>query len=195
MRVPTIQKASKALLLTGSPPRLNRYDHRSHETSRSTGVSTTRGLDTSCVQPVWTGQTRSEFSSNSSRFSVLTSRFSIKQQLKNKELAVPGNHWPLFLYRNEAYNPEEPWRGFCRSKLLVCVRSFMRSYWHSLSTDSNPSLQGYKHIFTSPSSVDEDPRATRSGNARLHGMTSITAASIAYVATQVSNIQVGSVIF
>ncbi|KAG6912261.1 hypothetical protein DXG01_015868, partial [Tephrocybe rancida] len=43
----------------------------------------------------------------------------------------------------------------------------------------------FKHVFTSPSSVDKDPKATRSGNARLHDMTSVTAASIAYVATQV----------
>jgi hypothetical protein len=45
--------------------------------------------------------------------------------------------------------------------------------------------QGYKHIFTSPSSVEKEPKATRSGNARLHGMTQVTPASIAYVATQV----------
>lgn len=47
------------------------------------------------------------------------------------------------------------------------------------------SLQAYKHIFTSPSSVDRIPKATRSGNARIHGMTCVTPASIAYVATQV----------
>jgi hypothetical protein len=46
--------------------------------------------------------------------------------------------------------------------------------------------QAYKHIFTSPSSVDREPKATRSGNARIHGMTQVTPASIAYVATQVS---------
>jgi hypothetical protein len=45
--------------------------------------------------------------------------------------------------------------------------------------------QVYKHIFTSPSSVDKEPKATRSGNARIHGMTQVTAPSIAYVATQV----------
>jgi hypothetical protein len=46
--------------------------------------------------------------------------------------------------------------------------------------------QAYKHIFTSPSSVDREPKATHSGNARIHGMTQVTPASIAYVATQVS---------
>lgn len=45
--------------------------------------------------------------------------------------------------------------------------------------------QAYKHIFTSPSSVEKEPKATRSGNARIHGMTQVTPASIAYIATQV----------
>lgn len=49
-------------------------------------------------------------------------------------------------------------------------------------------LQAYKHIFTSPSSVDQEPKATRSGNARLHGMSEVTMASIAYVATMVSHL-------
>ena len=44
--------------------------------------------------------------------------------------------------------------------------------------------QVFKHIFTSPSSAEEESKATRSGNARIHGMTQVTSASIAYVATQ-----------
>jgi hypothetical protein len=48
-------------------------------------------------------------------------------------------------------------------------------------------IKAYKHIFTSPSSVEKEPKATRSGNARIHGMTKVTPASIAYVATQVSS--------
>jgi hypothetical protein len=46
-------------------------------------------------------------------------------------------------------------------------------------------LQAYKHIFTSPSSVEKEVKATRSGNARIHGMTRVTTGSLAYVATQV----------
>jgi hypothetical protein len=46
-------------------------------------------------------------------------------------------------------------------------------------------MQAYKHIFTSPSSVEKEVKATRSGNARIHGMTRVTTASLAYVATQV----------
>jgi hypothetical protein len=45
--------------------------------------------------------------------------------------------------------------------------------------------QAFKHIFTSPSSVEKENRATRLGNARIHGMTHATSASIAYVAMQV----------
>ena len=47
------------------------------------------------------------------------------------------------------------------------------------------SSQAFKYIFTLPSSVDKEPKATRSGNARLHGMTKVTPASFAYIATQV----------
>ena len=46
-------------------------------------------------------------------------------------------------------------------------------------------MKAYKHIFTLPSSVDQEPKATRSGNARIHGMRFTTKASLAYVATQV----------
>ncbi|KAF6740839.1 hypothetical protein DFP72DRAFT_1033867 [Ephemerocybe angulata] len=90
----------------------------------------------------------------------------VKQQLKNREVAIPGNHWPLFVYQNEIYpdSDAKSWDGLFRSKILV---------------------NAYKHVFTSPSSVEEDPKATRSGNARIHGMTSVTPASIAYIATQV----------
>ncbi|KAG1891539.1 uncharacterized protein F5891DRAFT_964425, partial [Suillus fuscotomentosus] len=42
----------------------------------------------------------------------------------------------------------------------------------------------YKHVFTSPSSVDKEPKATRSGNAYLHGMKCVTQGSLAYIATQ-----------
>ncbi|KIM78735.1 hypothetical protein PILCRDRAFT_75154, partial [Piloderma croceum F 1598] len=88
----------------------------------------------------------------------------IKEKLCNGEISVLGDHWPVFLYHGYNYDPEDPWNGLLRSTLLVLA---------------------YKHIFTSPSSVDKEPKATRSGNARIHGMTHVTRPSIAYVATQV----------
>ncbi|KAI5994386.1 hypothetical protein EDD15DRAFT_2387764 [Pisolithus albus] len=86
-----------------------------------------------------------------------------RTKLMNGEIQVPGDQWPVFLYADYTYDPEDPWNGLLRSGLLVSA---------------------YKHIFTSPSSVDQEPKATRSGNAHIHGMHCVTKASIAYVATQ-----------
>ncbi|KAG1863295.1 hypothetical protein C8R48DRAFT_602829 [Suillus tomentosus] len=87
-----------------------------------------------------------------------------KDNLRSGELLVCGDQWPVFLYAHHTYDAEDPWCGLLRSRLLVCA---------------------YKHVFTSPSSVDREPKATRSGNARLHGMNSVTIASMAYIATQI----------
>ncbi|KAG2741807.1 hypothetical protein P692DRAFT_20751236, partial [Suillus brevipes Sb2] len=87
-----------------------------------------------------------------------------KAKLKSGEIIVTGDQWPLFLYADYHYDPEDPWNGLFRSVLLVCA---------------------YRHVFTSPSSMDKEPRATRSGNARIHGMTRVTLPSIAYIATQI----------
>ena len=46
--------------------------------------------------------------------------------------------------------------------------------------------QANKHIFMSPSSVDQEPKATQSGNVHIHSMHTVMKALIAYVATQVS---------
>ncbi|KAG1879453.1 hypothetical protein C8R48DRAFT_767706 [Suillus tomentosus] len=72
-----------------------------------------------------------------------------KQSLKSGETAVRGDQWPLFLYAGYVYDPDAPWQGLLRSDILIC---------------------GFKHVFTSPSSVEKEPKATRSGNAYLHGM-------------------------
>ncbi|KAG1873262.1 hypothetical protein C8R48DRAFT_746079 [Suillus tomentosus] len=87
-----------------------------------------------------------------------------KLSLKSGETAVRGDQWPMFLYAKYDYDPEDPWKGLLRSDILIF---------------------GFKHVFTSPSSVDKDPKATRSGNAYLHGMKSVTKGSLAYIATQV----------
>ncbi|KAF8833673.1 hypothetical protein BDN67DRAFT_1017286 [Paxillus ammoniavirescens] len=86
-----------------------------------------------------------------------------KNKLINGQIQVAGDQWPVFLYANYTYDVEDPWNGLLHGGLLVAV---------------------FKHIFTSPSSVDQEPKATHSGNARLHGMQSVTKVSIAYVATQ-----------
>ncbi|KAG1842301.1 hypothetical protein C8R48DRAFT_751100 [Suillus tomentosus] len=65
-----------------------------------------------------------------------------KAKLQSGEIIVTGDQWPLFLYADYHYDSKDPWNGLFRSALLA-----------------------YKHVFTSPSSVDREPKATRSGNA------------------------------
>ncbi|KAF8074942.1 hypothetical protein FPV67DRAFT_1559560 [Lyophyllum atratum] len=98
----------------------------------------------------------------------------VKEKLRSGEMTTIGDQWPTFIFHGYTYNPEDPWNGLFRSSLLVTA---------------------YKHVFTSPSSVDKEPKATRSGNARIHGMTRVTPASIAYVATQVRFALTSSPIF
>ncbi|KAG2014238.1 hypothetical protein CC2G_011082 [Coprinopsis cinerea AmutBmut pab1-1] len=90
---------------------------------------------------------------------------SIREALRTGAIVPSGDLWPRFLFRNFQPNPDNLWDGLFRSGLLV---------------------KAFKHIFTSPSSVYNDaPRSTRSSNARIHGMKSVTIPSIAYVATLV----------
>ncbi|KAJ3550552.1 hypothetical protein NMY22_g398 [Coprinellus aureogranulatus] len=86
----------------------------------------------------------------------------IQKQLKAGEIVVSGDNWPIFLYRDHTVNLDNPWEGLFQGTLLVSA---------------------YKHVFTCPSSVEQETRATRSGNAELHGMKSVTIASLAYIAT------------
>ncbi|RXW13507.1 hypothetical protein EST38_g12348 [Candolleomyces aberdarensis] len=89
---------------------------------------------------------------------------SVKQKLRLGELIPTPDQWPIFLYEGLKFNPEDPWEGLLKGHLMV---------------------QAFKYIFTSPSSVDGDARATRSGNAALHGMKRVTTASLVYIATLV----------
>jgi len=113
---------------------------------------------------------------------VLTFHGRIKEKLRSGEIQVRGDQWPLFLYADLAYDPDDPWNGLMRNQLLITV-----VHPPPPSTFLIDGLeQAYKHVFTSPSSVDhEEIRATRAGNASIHGMTTVTKASLAYIATQV----------
>ncbi|KIM75845.1 hypothetical protein PILCRDRAFT_13218 [Piloderma croceum F 1598] len=70
----------------------------------------------------------------------------VKENLRNGDLIIPGDQWPAFLYAGN-FDREDPWKGLFKNIILVSA---------------------YKHVFTSPSSVDN-----------------VTPASIAYVTTQV----------
>ncbi|TEB15754.1 hypothetical protein FA13DRAFT_1759170 [Coprinellus micaceus] len=78
----------------------------------------------------------------------------VKVSLRSGHLVVSGLQWPRFLYENLEMNCDNAW-----------------------------DRAAYKHVFISPSSANGESRATRGGNAQIHGMTSVTVPSLAYVAT------------
>ena len=49
----------------------------------------------------------------------------MRKKLANGEIEVSGDQWPLLLYKDQMYDPDEPWDGLFRCKLLVSV-SFIR---------------------------------------------------------------------
>ncbi|KAF9540409.1 hypothetical protein CPC08DRAFT_650912, partial [Agrocybe pediades] len=88
----------------------------------------------------------------------------------NKQQVSRIHFFPNFLYSG-TYDPKLLWVGLLQGDLIVMA---------------------FKHVFLSPSSTQggrershDSSRGTRSGNAQLYGMTSVTKKSIAYIATQV----------
>ncbi|KAI5986457.1 hypothetical protein EDC04DRAFT_2873540 [Pisolithus marmoratus] len=69
-----------------------------------------------------------------------------KVKLHSGQLQVAGDQWPLFLYADYSDDTDDPWNGLLHSGLLVSA---------------------YRHVFTLPSSVDQEPKAMWSGNARI----------------------------
>ena len=45
----------------------------------------------------------------------------IKEKLRNGEVVVTGDQWPVFVYQGYSYDEDDPWNGLLRSALLVTV--------------------------------------------------------------------------
>ena len=109
--------------------------------------------------------------------------YRIKEKLHIGQLQVPGDQWLILLYASYTYDPDDPWNSLLHSGILILVSHCSWHLWLLMPTHS----QAYKHIFTSPSSIDfEEPKATCSCNACIHGMHSIMKALITYMVMQVS---------
>ena len=67
----------------------------------------------------------------------------------------------------------------------TCWSAWVIAVIYSMHPSDNYALKVIKHVFTSPSLVDKEPKATRYRNAHLHGMTHITPGSTAYIVMQV----------
>jgi hypothetical protein len=102
-----------------------------------------------CVLQDWTGQTASEDTSFCSRMILIDGLqlCRIKEKLRNGELLIPGDQWPLFLYAGQTFDQEDPWKGLFRSSILVSVSLFTASHSQTVSkTCPYPGIQTCLHI-------------------------------------------------
>lgn len=45
----------------------------------------------------------------------------VRVKLANGEILVAGDQWPLVVYENLVFDPDNPWIGLLRNKVLVSV--------------------------------------------------------------------------
>jgi hypothetical protein len=55
-------------------------------------------------------------------FTPLIPPFSIREKLSSGEIPVRGDQWPMLVYADQEYDPQDPWEGLFRSRILVWVR-------------------------------------------------------------------------
>ena len=54
----------------------------------------------------------------------MSTHFRIKEKLRSGEMQVRGDQWPLFLYADLAYDPDDPWNGLLQNQILIMVCYF-----------------------------------------------------------------------
>jgi hypothetical protein len=74
-----------------------------------------------CVQLSWIGLTGSKYHPFPPSFIDKPTAPRVKKKLRSAEIIVPGDQWPILLYQDYAYDPEDPWKGLLRSAILVSV--------------------------------------------------------------------------
>jgi len=67
----------------------------------------------------------------------------VRTKLANGEIAVSGDQWPLLVYANQEYDPDDPWDGLFRSHLLVCVGPISLSFICSVDFVAHRHLNMY----------------------------------------------------
>lgn len=69
-----------------------------------------------------------------------------RAKLMNGQIQVAGDQWPVFLYSDYAYDPEDPWNGLLRSSLLVSAGFLTLSlFCYSLTVEFRHSNM-YSHL-------------------------------------------------
>jgi hypothetical protein len=60
-------------------------------------------------------------------FTPLIPPFSVREKLSSGEMTVRGDQWPMLVYADQEYDPQDPWEGLFRSRILVWVRMHFSS--------------------------------------------------------------------
>lgn len=81
--------------------------------------------------PSWHGLERSTVTHHLPAYPYLSLIYWLRTRTKltSGDLAVRGDQWPLLLYAEQKFDPEEPWDGLLRSELLIWVRTTPFSFW------------------------------------------------------------------
>jgi len=68
-------------------------------------------------------------------------------KLASGELIVCGDQWPMLVYTNQEYDPEDPWNGLFKSQLLIWVSSVHSCATYIFITSSNwTGVQAHLHL-------------------------------------------------
>lgn len=119
-------KVWKGLYWTGLSPMDNLSIRPSPATLRLTEASTMSVQGRFYALLIWTGPIQSEHHNSYFYVSDLWCD-SVKSKLRNGEILIAGDQWPIFLYAGYKFDPEEPWKGLLRSIILVSVRAYAYS--------------------------------------------------------------------
>jgi hypothetical protein len=76
-------------------------------------------LGSYCVPRDWTGLILSMQYLRHGQRHLMT--FRTRESLRGGHLQVPGDQWPLLLYHEYSYDPDNPWKGLLRSTILISV--------------------------------------------------------------------------
>ncbi|RDB25923.1 hypothetical protein Hypma_006362 [Hypsizygus marmoreus] len=52
---------------------------------------------------------------------LLTRLCRVKSKLRDGDYIIPGDQWPIMIYKDYKYDPEDPWNGLLRNRLLISV--------------------------------------------------------------------------
>ncbi|KAG1844356.1 hypothetical protein F4604DRAFT_1689115 [Suillus subluteus] len=68
-----------------------------------------------------------------------------KQNLQSGVISISGDQWPLLLYANKAYDPDDPWNGLLRTRLLINVFKLLGAILVFSHTDTATNSETFYH--------------------------------------------------